>query len=253
MKLQPLSRLLQLPSKPLISIVGAGGKTTTMYTLAAEFAGQGKRVVTTTTTNIYLPQPGETDTLIVAAETPTLLQMTKAAWEKYQHVTVAGRMVGAGKLGGVQLDQPYELLQRGGADVVIVEADGARHSMIKAPAEYEPVIPAQTTIALIVLSAEAINQPLNGEIAHRPERIAALLDINQGELLTPELIARLLTHELGGLKNIPAQAGVYVLITHVARSNLVAILELASLVRGFPRITGMYGSESPGEWLVLGK
>ncbi len=51
----PLSSLIRLPAKPLISIVGAGGKTTTMYTLAAELAAQGKRVVTTTTTNIYIP------------------------------------------------------------------------------------------------------------------------------------------------------------------------------------------------------
>jgi len=251
LRLHSLSSLLQLPSKPLISIVGAGGKTTTMYTLAAEFAASGKRVVTTTTTNIYLPKQGETDTLIVATETPTLLKMAKAAWGQHRCITVAGRLIGAGKLGGVQLDQPYELLQRGGAEVVIVEADGARHSMIKAPAEHEPVVPPQTHVALIVLSAEAINQPLNGEIAHRPERIAALLGINQGEILMPELIARLLTHEMGGLKNIPAQALVYVLITHVSRSNLVVILELASLVRGFPRITGVYGSESPSEWLVF--
>lgn len=251
MRLHSLSSLLQLPSKPLISIVGAGGKTTTMYTLAAECAEQGKRVVTTTTTNIYLPKSDEMDTVIVATETSTLLKKVQAAWGQHQCITVAGRLIGAEKLGGVQLEQPYELLQRGGADVVIVEADGARHSMIKAPAEYEPVVPPQTHVALIVMSAEAINQPLRAEIAHRPERIAALLGMNQGEILTPGLIASLLTHEMGGLKNIPAQAMMYVLITHVSRSNLVVILELAALVRGFPRITGVYGSESPGEWLVF--
>ena len=246
-----LSDMLPLPPQPLIAIVGAGGKTTTMYTLASEFAALGKRVVTTTTTNIYLPKQEETDTLIVATGTSTLLQMTSAAWEKYQRVTVAGRMVGAGKLGAVQPDQPYELLQRGGADVVIVEADGARHSMIKAPAEHEPVVPPQTTIALIVMSAEAIHQPLSAEIAHRPERIAVLLGIHQGAILTPELIARLLTHENGGLKNFPAQADMYVLLTHVHPDGLAAAQELAALLQNYPRITGVYGSEKPGEWVVL--
>ena len=75
-----LSSLMRLPARPLISIVGAGGKTTTMYTLAAELAALGKRVVTTTTTNIYIPRSDETDTLVVAAETPTLLRMVNAAW-----------------------------------------------------------------------------------------------------------------------------------------------------------------------------
>ena len=74
-----LSELIALPPQSLISLVGAGGKTTTMYTLASELAQQGKRVITTTTTNIYFPKPGETDTLIVSSETPTLLKMINAA------------------------------------------------------------------------------------------------------------------------------------------------------------------------------
>ena len=59
----------------LANIVGAGGKTTTMYTLASELAQRGKRVITTTTTNIFFPQKGETDTLIVSPETSRLLKM----------------------------------------------------------------------------------------------------------------------------------------------------------------------------------
>ncbi len=189
---------------------------------------------------------------MVAAETPTLLRMVNAAWGQHRRVTVAGKVIGSGKLGGVQLDQPYALLQKGGADVVIVEADGARHSMIKAPAEYEPVVPAQTNVALIVMSAEAINQPLSAEIAHRPERIAAVLGIKQGDILTPALIARLMTHELGGLKNIPTQAATYLLLTGVTVSKLDVIADLVSLVQGMGRIAGVCCSARVGEWCVWG-
>jgi len=223
-----------------------------MYTLAAELAAQGKRVITTTTTNIYIPRSDETDTLVVAAETATLREMVNAAWGRHRRVTVAGKVIGSGKLSGVQLDQPYELLQKGGADVVIVEADGARHSMIKAPAEYEPVVPAQTNVALIVMSAGAINQPLSAEIAHRPERMAAVLGIKQGDILTPALIARLMTHELGGLKNIPLQAAIYLLLTGVVVSKLDVVADLVSLVQGMRRVTGVCCSARPGEWFVQG-
>src|SRR6266704_5836513 len=96
-----LSNLIDLPTHPLISIVGAGGKTTTMYTLANELAQRGKRVITTTTTNIFFPRPGETDTLIVASETATLLKMINAAWKQHHRITVAGRVIGAGKLAGL--------------------------------------------------------------------------------------------------------------------------------------------------------
>ncbi len=70
-----LCDLIDLPAHPLISIVGAGGKTTTMYTLASELAQRGGGVITTTTTQIFFPEPGQTGALIVAAETPTLLEM----------------------------------------------------------------------------------------------------------------------------------------------------------------------------------
>src|SRR5712671_4874995 len=215
LKMPLLSDLITLPAQPLISIVGAGGKTTTMYTLASELAQRGKRVITTTTTNIFFPQKGETDTLIVSPETSRLLKMINASWKQYQRITIAASPIGAGKLAGLQPDQPYELLKKSGADVVIVEADGARHHMIKAPAEHEPVVPPQTNVALLMMSAEAINQPLSGEIAHRPERVAAVLGINQGDILTPALVSRLMTSEQGGMKNIPEGAVVYLLITHV--------------------------------------
>ena len=201
-----LSELLVLPPRPLISIVGAGGKTTTMYTLASELAWHGSRVITTTTTNIYFPKQGETDTLIVADETPALLKMISAAWEQQHRVTVARKVISVDKIGGLQPDQPYELSMKSGADVVIVEADGARHKMIKAPAEHEPAVPPQTNVALLMMSAEAINQPLSEEIAHRPECVAAVLDINQGDILTPALVAKLMMSEQGEMKNIPEMA-----------------------------------------------
>jgi probable selenium-dependent hydroxylase accessory protein YqeC len=245
-----LSQLIDLPPHPLISIVGAGGKTTTMYTLASELASQGKRVITTTTTNIYLPKQGETDTLIVSPESPTLLKMINAAWQQHRRITIASRAIGAGKVAGLQSDQPYELLTKSGADVVIVEADGARHSMIKAPAEYEPVVPLQTNIVLLMMSAEAINQPLSAEVAHRPERIAAVLGINQGDILTPARIARLMTNEQGAMKNVPEMARVYVLITHVSIEKQDVVQELVMLVQDSQRLSGICSSAQPGEWFV---
>ena len=246
-----LSTLLGLPLKPLIAIVGAGGKTTTMYTLAAELAAQGKKVVTTTTTNIYMPSSDETDTLIVAAETSILLEMVRVAWRHHRRITVAGKAIGAGKLAGLQPEQPSELLQSAGADAVIIEADGARHKKMKAPAEYEPVVPLQTNVALIVMSAEVINQPLDAEIAHRSERVAALLEISVGDVLTPALLARLITDERGGLKNIPKQAVVQVLLTHVSAENVEFIRELALLIQCSPRVSGVYGASHPNEWFEV--
>ena len=243
-----LCDLIDLPAHPLISIVGAGGKTTTMYTLASELAQRGGRVITTTTTQIFFPEPGQTGALIVAAETPTLLEMIGAAWQQYRRVTVAGAIIRADKLAGLQPGQPYELLMHSGAGAVIVEADGARHRMIKAPAEHEPVVALHTNVAFLMMSAGAINQPLNTEIAHRPERIAAVEGMNLGEILTPTHIARLMTNEQGALKDIPKTAKTYLLITHPSMTRQDALQELVSLVRRSQRVAGVLCSEQPGAW-----
>ncbi len=245
-----LCDLIELPTSPLIAITGAGGKTTTMYTLADELAKRGKRVITTTTTQIFYPEPGETDTLIVASETPALLKMIDEAWQQYHRLTVAGAVLRTGKLAGLQLEQPYELLLKSGADVVIVEADGARHRMIKAPAEHEPVMPLQTNVALLMISAEAINQPLSDRIAHRPEKVATVTGINVGDVLSPAVIARLMTSEQGAMKNIPETAAVYLLITHASMTQKDAMCEFVSLIRSSSRIVDVLSSERPGEWVT---
>lgn len=243
-----LCDLIHLPAHPLITIVGAGGKTTTMYTLASELAQHGKRVITTTTTQIFFPKQGETGTLIVTSETPILLKKIDAAWRHHNHITVARSILSTGKLAGLQPEQPYELLMKSGADAVIVEADGARHRMIKAPAEHEPVIPPQTNVALLMMSAGAINQPLSAQVAHRPEHVAGVAGINQGDILTPSAIARLMTSDQGAFKNIPESAVTYLLITHATMTSREAIQELISLVRLSPRIAGVLSSTYPGEW-----
>ncbi len=245
-----LCDLIDLPTNPLIAIIGAGGKTTTMYTLASELAQCGKRAITTTTTQIFFPKPGETDTLIFAAETPTLLKKIDAAWQHHKRITVTGVPIREDKLGGLQPEQPYELLMKGGANAVIVEADGARHRMIKAPAEHEPVIPPQTNVALLMMSAGAINQPLSDMIAHRPERVATVTGINMGDILSPAVIARLITSEHGAMKNIPKTASVFLLITHASMAQNKAIHELVSLMRCSPRIADVLSSEMPGEWFA---
>ncbi len=243
-----LSEMLRLSAPALVALVGAGGKTTTMYTLARELAGQGRRVVTTTTTHIASPQPGETECLLIDADMEQLPETLQRAWRDYHHITVASEIEVTGKLKVVSPELPALCLQRGGAEVVVVEADGARHLKIKAPAAYEPVIPPQATHVFLLLSAEALNQSLDAELAHRPEILARLTGIAEGDALTPTVVARLLLHQQGGLKGIPARARAYVLVTHATDERRAAVAELADLLRGSSRIAGLFCSAQPGDW-----
>src|SRR5437763_17179204 len=100
-----LCDLINLATSPLIAITGAGGKTTTMYSLARELAQSGKHIITTTTTQIFYPEPSETDMLIVASETHALLKTIDEAWQQYHRLTVARTVLRTGKLTGLQPEQ----------------------------------------------------------------------------------------------------------------------------------------------------
>jgi probable selenium-dependent hydroxylase accessory protein YqeC len=100
----------------------------------------------------------------------------------------------------------------------VIEADGSRRHNVKAPAHYEPVIPACATHVVAVIGADALNEVI-GEVAHRPEQLAAMLDADVTDRLTPKRAARLLTDEAGSRKSVPANATFVVAITKVTFEN----------------------------------
>ena len=90
-------------SKPIVSIVGGGGKTMTMFTLANELAAQGKRVVTTTTTRLFASQRAESPAWCAANQ---LGQLGKLLDEHQQClVTAPDESWADGKARGITVEQ----------------------------------------------------------------------------------------------------------------------------------------------------
>ena len=110
------------------ALIGSGGKTTMLYTLAEELQRRG-RVLCCTTTHILPPghMPVLTD--------PTAAQLAQGA---ALPCLCAGSSAVGGKLGPLAVPME-ELAARW--DYVLVEADGSRGLPLKAHAPHEPVIP----------------------------------------------------------------------------------------------------------------
>lgn len=142
---------------PCIAIIGSGGKTTAMLTLARACPSQ--RVLITTTTHIYPVPPPESRELLV---NPSAQQL-KAALSR-PGIVCAGMAAKEGKLSG--LPEDLFSLGRSFADITLYEADGSRQHPLKLHREGEPMIPAGCDLCLIVLGLSALGQPVS-QAVHR--------------------------------------------------------------------------------------
>lgn len=219
-----LSRCLGIPEKQgVTAIVGGGGKTSLMYALAAEFAAAGGRAAATTTTKIYIP---ERDDVYLPGE-----------GEALSGAVAPGRIVCVGTPGDdgklrYPGDEKFRELCRL-ADRVFVEADGARHCPVKAPGENEPVIPAGTDSVIAVAGLDALGRKI-ADASFRHELVCRVLDALPEDILTPRMLARLLTSSGGQQKNIPDGAD-FAIVLNKADDELrrAGGEETAELIRMF--------------------
>jgi probable selenium-dependent hydroxylase accessory protein YqeC len=110
----------------------------------------------------------------------------------------------AGKAHGYSPACIDALAERGLADWILVEADGSRNRPIKAPAAYEPVIPASACAVLGVIGLGCLNKAFTPELVHRMTEFAAVTGLRPGETITPAAAASLVLHPAGLFKNSPA-------------------------------------------------
>jgi probable selenium-dependent hydroxylase accessory protein YqeC len=201
-----LSNSLGLGEKEIISLVGAGGKTTLMFRLAKELLERGKKVVTTTTTKIAEPTHGDTPCLFVDPDPVKLLGWVGDHLDQHRHLTLASRRLESGKLQGISTDLVVALWDKKLIDYLVVEADGAARRPVKAPREKEPVIASITTMVVAILGLDGVGAPLNEEHVFQPERFSKITGLPSGSPITPEAMANAMTHPEGLLKGTPPTA-----------------------------------------------
>lgn len=154
----------------VVSIIGAGGKTSLMFALAKELAGQGAKVLATTTTNIFYPSTDQAPATLVAEEPDEVIRQAKAALNQHNPVAAGSFHVpGHGKLKGFPARAVDRFWASGCFDWVIAEADGARRLPIKASDSHEPVVASATRFLVHVTGLDALGTPLDDDHVHRPE------------------------------------------------------------------------------------
>ena len=236
-----LREALDIQPKELVSLVGAGGKTTLMFALARELSDNKGLVITTTTTKIFPPSSSDTPSLIVSREEKEIVDFISKNASKAGHVTIASQLLAdSGKLQGISPLLVSRLIKLNLVNYIIVEADGASRRPLKAPnLPLEPVIPQLTSLVIPVVGIDALGCKLSEENVFRSAIASKLTGLALGETVSAETIANLILHPAGITGGSPAQARIIPFINKIdLHADLSIARDLASktLDKGHLRI-----------------
>lgn len=211
----------------VVSIVGAGGKKSTLYALASEL----ERAVVTAT--VRIPVFDDRVERLVVTGDPARTVRTNDAWPLGvvpMHDDDRERYLGYDL-------ETVDVLASATDAPILLKADGARTRWLKAPNDDEPQIPSTTDLVIPVASARVVGESLDERRVHRPERVAAITGRTVGESVRAEDLVTVLTHDRGGLKHVPSDARVVPLINMVDDETLVSTgREVATELLSHPRI-----------------
>lgn len=168
--------------KGITSIIGGGGKTTLMMTLAKELLDNGTVIIATST---KILKPEFCETLL----NPTCEEITKALLKN--KVICVASVHESGKLTSPSIS--FAELNKL-ADYVIVEADGSKQLPIKAHAIFEPVIPKESNQTIYVIGIDGLGKKISG-VCHRPEIFSSLTGCGVNDVLTTALLSQAINME----------------------------------------------------------
>ena len=211
---------ISLPEHAVISVVGAGGKTSLIFSWARELAASGKNVVITTTTHMYRPDRMEEDGIrIVVSDDPERPDKVKAP--------------------------PAEVLDglRDTADVVLIEADGSRRMPLKWPGDREPVVPDYTDITVCVAGLSAVGKSAEDVIYRADE----LPDTIKRDTVDVNLIHKILASRSGGQKGVRGEFRIFLNQVDDDIDRLAAAYRLQQILGVFGIQTAWGSLIEPGD------
>ena len=227
----------------VISIVGAGGKSSLMFLLARAFQKKRLDVISTTTTRILKPAPPQTGGVILYDHHDFYDQLQRCLNE-HAHATVAQHLIQPdNKLKGISCHTIQELLDQSSALRIVIEADGARQLSFKAPGDNEPVVPEITDAFICVVGLDIIGKALTESNVFRAELVSERTGLKVGDKITPRTIARLAMHPEGLLKGCPENARSYILLN---KTDVPGTGDMASLI---VETANNIEGKSPDSWV----
>ncbi|MZP30105.1 putative selenium-dependent hydroxylase accessory protein YqeC [Heliobacterium undosum] len=190
-----LSEALGIMSPTVLSVVGAGGKSSLLMSLTDQWEAERIPYVLTTTTRMAYAQVEHLAPIFQEEFQPGLLQV----------LSDLGRFGRAGwfrsfsdeKVKGVPPEWVDRLCDYRCSWHLVIEADGAGGRLIKAPAAHEPAVPSRSDLTVGVLHLGAVGNAIDTTVVHRPGLVRPIIGKENGEPIEPVDLARLALHPKG--------------------------------------------------------
>lgn len=208
-----LKEALRIDNPISIALVGAGGKTSTLFNLGKQL---GQKVILATSTHLAVSEARLADRHVILGQDTTDETISSSIVQGVTLFTgnpIADNFRIAG-LSRSTLDKLWEFAKREGY-YLIVEADGSRRLPVKAPADHEPPIPSWVDLVLVSIGLSGLGNPVDEEHVFRTEQYLALSGLKCGQKLDCDSMVKVLTHPKGGLKNIPKTSRRSVILNQV--------------------------------------
>lgn len=175
----------------IIAVIGAGGKTSLIHSLTDQYRKEGKSVLVTTSTHMYV----EENTLLT--DNPEkIIRVLK----EHGYAMVGRKSEHPSKIKALS-QACYEKVCSH-ADIVLIEADGSKHMPVKWPSQNEPVIYDNVDQIILVWGLHALGQRLE-EALFRKELLPESMQLDKDTILTAKHLQDLL--EKGYLQKMKEQ------------------------------------------------
>lgn len=192
--------------KDIVTITGAGGKTSLIFFLAKKLAQFGK-VLITTTTKMYKPSSENYETLKIG---------DKTYLGKEKNISIIAKSEINGKITSLTYEEIEKL--KDNFDYILIEADGAKEKLLKFWNDTEPCIPNFVTKVIGVINCEIFNQDFNENNIHRFKLAPKnLLEFNNKKIDADFLSRYILSADY--FKNTPSCAKKFIFFNGIDGEN----------------------------------
>lgn len=205
---------LAVKAGDLVSIVGAGGKTSLMYGLGHELVAAGEPALLTTTTRIWSPDRRQVPRVVLGPETEATAGRIAGGIRESGSV-LAALEESDSKLKGFSPEFVEELYNSCRRWTVVAECDGAMGKSLKVPRDHEPPMAPSTSVLVVLVGVDCLGRSLSDDLIFRPSDVGEVTGRSPDATVDEDLVAEAVLSKRSYLGRKPPGARMCVLLNKV--------------------------------------